>query len=37
MLFRVEMQGVKPPVARTEEDFDPGAVYHVAADVTFVR
>jgi peptidyl-dipeptidase A len=26
-----------PPVARTESDFDPGAKYHVAANVPYTR
>src|SRR6185436_7471932 len=30
-------QGVAPPVARTEADFDPGAKYHVAANVPYMR
>lgn len=29
--------GVKPPVQRYMEDFDPPAKYHVAADVEFAR
>lgn len=30
-------QGVKPPAARSEADFDPGAKYHVAANVPYTR
>jgi len=30
-------QGVKPPVARTEDDFDPGAKYHVPANTPYTR
>lgn len=30
-------QGQKPPVARTEADFDPGAKYHVPANVPYTR
>jgi peptidyl-dipeptidase A len=30
-------QGVAPPVARTEADFDPGAKYHVPANVPYTR
>ena len=30
-------QGVAPPVARTEADFDPGAKYHVPANVPYMR
>ena len=30
-------QGVAPPVSRSEADFDPGAKYHVAANVPYTR
>ncbi|MFN0166142.1 MAG: M2 family metallopeptidase [Bryobacteraceae bacterium] len=30
-------QGVVPPVERTETDFDPGAKYHVPANVPYTR
>src|SRR5712671_3854492 len=30
-------QGVAPPVTRTEADFDPGAKYHVPANVPYTR
>ncbi|MEN6528067.1 MAG: M2 family metallopeptidase [Candidatus Polarisedimenticolia bacterium] len=30
-------QGIAPPVARSEKDFDPGAKYHVAANVPYAR
>jgi len=30
-------QGVAEPVARTEQDFDPGAKYHVSANVPYIR
>jgi peptidyl-dipeptidase A len=35
--LRLLYQGIAPPVARTEADFDPGAKYHVAASVPYVR
>jgi len=35
--LRRRYQGVAPPVARTEEDFDPGAKYHVPANVPYTR
>jgi peptidyl-dipeptidase A len=35
--LRREYQGVAPPVARSESDFDPGAKYHVAANVPYAR
>ncbi|HUS07921.1 MAG TPA: M2 family metallopeptidase, partial [Bryobacteraceae bacterium] len=30
-------QGIAPPVARSEADFDPAAKYHVAANVPYMR
>ena len=35
--LRQKYQGVAPPVDRTEEDFDPGAKYHVAGNVPYMR
>jgi peptidyl-dipeptidase A len=35
--FRRKYQGVAPPVPRDEEDFDPGAKYHVVANVPYLR
>ncbi|MGH9724883.1 MAG: M2 family metallopeptidase, partial [Candidatus Acidiferrales bacterium] len=35
--LRREYQGVAPPLARSEADFDPGAKYHVAANVPYAR
>jgi peptidyl-dipeptidase A len=35
--LRWKYQGVAPPDARTEADFDPGAKYHVAANVPYTR
>ena len=35
--LRLKYQGVAPPVPRSEEDFDPGAKYHVAANVPYTR
>jgi peptidyl-dipeptidase A len=35
--LRRKYQGIAPPVARTEDDFDPGAKYHVAANVPYTR
>ncbi len=35
--LRLKYQGVAPPVPRSEEDFDPGAKYHVAANVPYAR
>jgi len=33
----LQYQGMSPPVARTSADFDPGAKYHVAANVPYMR
>ena len=35
--LREKYQGVSAPAARTEEDFDPGAKYHVPANVPYSR
>jgi peptidyl-dipeptidase A len=35
--LRKKYQGIAPPVERTEADFDPGAKYHVAANVSYMR
>jgi peptidyl-dipeptidase A len=35
--LREKYQGIAPPVARSEADFDPGAKYHVAANVPYTR
>ena len=35
--LREKYQGIAPPSARSEEDFDPGAKYHVAANVPYAR
>ncbi|KAM8890453.1 LOW QUALITY PROTEIN: angiotensin-converting enzyme [Synchiropus picturatus] len=35
--LRMKYQGLCPPVARTEEDFDPGAKFHIPANVPYVR
>ncbi|APR78441.1 Peptidyl-dipeptidase A precursor [Minicystis rosea] len=35
--LRRKYQGVAPPVARTEADFDPGAKYHVPGNTPYVR
>ena len=35
--LRLKYQGVAPPVARTDADFDPGAKYHVPANVPYMR
>ncbi len=34
---RTEYQGIKPPVERTEADFDPGAKYHVPGNTSYTR
>jgi peptidyl-dipeptidase A len=35
--LRLKYQGVAPPAPRSESDFDPGAKYHVAANVPYAR
>jgi len=35
--LRQKYQGIAPPAARSESDFDPGAKYHVAANVPYMR
>jgi len=35
--LREKYQGVRPPLARSEEDFDPGAKYHVPANTPYTR
>ena len=35
--LREKYQGVAPPVARSEEDFDAGAKYHVPANTPYAR
>jgi peptidyl-dipeptidase A len=35
--LRLKYQGVTPPGSRSEADFDPGAKYHVAANVPYTR
>jgi peptidyl-dipeptidase A len=35
--LRAKYQGLKPPVERSEQDFDPGAKYHVPANVSYLR
>jgi peptidyl-dipeptidase A len=35
--LRRQYQGIAPAIARTEEDFDPGAKYHIPANVPYTR
>jgi peptidyl-dipeptidase A len=35
--LREKYQGIQAPIARSEEDFDPGAKYHIPANVPYVR
>ena len=35
--LREKYQGVAPPVARSESDFDPGAKYHIPGNVPYMR
>ncbi len=35
--MRTRYQGIAPPVERSEADFDPGAKYHIPANVSYTR
>jgi peptidyl-dipeptidase A len=35
--LREKYQGVAPPIARSEADFDPGAKYHIPGNVPYMR
>jgi len=35
--LRLKYQGVTPPVARTEAEFDPGAKYHIPSNTPYMR
>ena len=35
--LREQYQGVSPPLARSEEDFDPGAKYHIPGNTPYTR
>jgi peptidyl-dipeptidase A len=35
--LRTRYQGIAPPVARSEQDFDPGAKFHVPANTPYTR
>nr|CAD7455010.1 unnamed protein product [Timema tahoe] len=35
--MRFKYQGITPPDKRTEQDFDPGCKFHVAANVPYIR
>ncbi|XP_031209745.1 angiotensin-converting enzyme-like protein Ace3 isoform X2 [Mastomys coucha] len=35
--FRLKYQGLCPPVPRSEDDFDPGAKFHIPASVPYMR
>ena len=35
--LRLQYQGIAPPTQRTEQDFDPGAKYHIPASVPYTR
>jgi peptidyl-dipeptidase A len=35
--LRQQYQGIAPPVARTEADFDPGAKYHIPGNTPYMR
>ncbi|XP_003786678.1 angiotensin-converting enzyme-like protein Ace3 [Otolemur garnettii] len=35
--LRLRYQGLCPPIPRSEEDFDPGAKFHISASVPYIR
>lgn len=35
--LRTKYQGIKPPVERSEKDFDPGCKYHIPANTPYIR
>ncbi|XP_012153318.2 angiotensin-converting enzyme Ance-3 isoform X2 [Megachile rotundata] len=35
--LKEQYSGIKPPVLRSEDDFDPGAKYHVPANIPYIR
>ena len=35
--YRLNYQGVSPPVKRSEQDFDAGAKFHIPASVEYIR
>jgi peptidyl-dipeptidase A len=35
--LRLQYQGITPPVARTEADFDPGAKFHIPGNTPYAR
>ncbi|XP_060075095.1 angiotensin-converting enzyme-like [Ylistrum balloti] len=35
--LRCKYQGISPPVERSEEDFDPGAKYHIPGNTPYIR
>ncbi|XP_050313314.1 angiotensin-converting enzyme [Anthonomus grandis grandis] len=36
-LLREQYQGIKPPVLRSEMNFDPGSKYHIPANIPYMR
>ena len=35
--FRCKYQGISPPVVRSQDDFDPGAKYHIPGNTPYIR
>jgi len=35
--MRAKYQGIAPPVDRSENDFDPGAKFHICANIPYIR
>lgn len=36
-IYRCQYQGIAPPIPRSEDDFDPGAKYHIPANTPYIR
>ncbi|XP_066994764.2 angiotensin-converting enzyme [Anabrus simplex] len=36
-ILRERISGIKPPILRSEYDFDPGSKYHVPANIPYIR
>lgn len=34
---RLKYQGLCPPIPQTEEDFDPGAKFHISASLPYMQ
>lgn len=37
MINRKQFQGIKPPVERSEDNFDPGTILHLVSHIEYSR